>query len=191
MLDGEVDVVADGERYTLRAGRRLLDAASAACTRSTRPAAVTARWLETCAPGLPDVTPTASSATGTGCATDYSQSGWRPASSIARSTACGLRHRLAVLVRGHRVGDRAAAGLHVRDAVLDDDGADVDRGVELAGVAEVADRAAVAAALDRLELVDDLHRAHLRRARERARRQRRAQRVHRADARRAGAPRRR
>ena len=78
-----------------------------------------------------------------------------------------LGDRLAVLVGGHGVGDGPAPGLQVRDAVLDDDGADVDRGVELAGVAQVADRAAVAAALDRLELVDDLHRAHLRRARER------------------------
>ena len=94
-----------------------------------------------------------------------------------------LGDRLLVLVRGLGVGDRAAAGLHVGDAVLDDDRADVNRGVEIAGIAEVADRAAVAAALDRLELVDDLHRAHLRRARERARRQHRAQRVHRADAR--------
>ena len=73
-----------------------------------------------------------------------------------------------------------AAGLHVRDAVLDDDGADVDAGVEVARVGQVADRAAVGAALDRLELVDDLHRADLRRARQRARGQRRAQRVHRA-----------
>ena len=68
-------------------------------------------------------------------------------------------------------------------AVLDDDGADVDAGVEIAGVADPADRAAVAAALDRLELVDDLHRADLGRARQRARRQHRAQRVERADVR--------
>jgi len=44
----------------------------------------------------------------------------------------------------------------VGDAVLDHDGADVDAGVEVARVAEVADRAAVAAALDGLELFDDL-----------------------------------
>ena len=61
------------------------------------------------------------------------------------------------------------AGLHVRDAVLDHDRADVDAGVEVARVAQVADRAAVEAALRRLELVDDLHRADLRRARQRAR----------------------
>ena len=92
-----------------------------------------------------------------------------------------LRTRLLELVRGLGVGDRAAAGLDVGDAVLDHDGADVDAGVEVAGVGQPADRAAVAAALDGLELVDDLHRAHLRRARQRARREDRAQRVHRAD----------
>ena len=88
----------------------------------------------------------------------------RTASSIARSTPPRLGHRLLVLVVGLGVGDGAAAGLDVGDAVLDHDGADVDAGVEVAGVAQVADRAAVAAALDRLELVDDLHRADLRRA---------------------------
>ena len=76
-----------------------------------------------------------------------------------------LVHRLVVLVGGLGVGDRAAAGLDVDLAVLDDDGADVDRGVEVAVPGEVADRAAVGAALVRLELVDDLHRPHLRRAR--------------------------
>ena len=49
-------------------------------------------------------------------------------------------------------------------------------------VAQIADRAAVEAALHRLQLVDDLHRADLRRARERAGRQAGAQRVHRAAA---------
>ncbi len=87
------------------------------------------------------------------------------------------------LVVGLGVGDGAAARLDVSDAVLDHDGADVDAGVELAGVARLADRAAVAAALDRLELVDDLHRADLGRARQRARGQHRAQRVERAHAR--------
>ena len=181
MLDGEVDVVADGERYTLRpamsSGRP-----SAACTRSTRCAAARRAGWRRARPSRPDATPTASSATGTGCGADYSQPTWRPASSIARSTACAFETDSRYSLAGMRVGDGAAARLQVRDAVLDDDGADVDRGVELAGVGEVADRAAVAAALDRLELVDDLHRADLRRARERARRERRAQRVHRADA---------
>src|SRR5437660_9154459 len=70
-----------------------------------------------------------------------------------------LRLGLPELVVGLRVGDGAAAGLNVRDPVLDDDGADVDAGVEVAGIADPADRATVAAPLDRLELVDDLHRA--------------------------------
>src|ERR1700761_4664444 len=72
-----------------------------------------------------------------------------------------LVHRLVPLVVRLRVDDGAAAGLHVHAAVLDHDGADVDRRVEVAVPAQVADRAAVAAALDRLELVDDLHRADL------------------------------
>src|SRR5207253_4810702 len=79
-----------------------------------------------------------------------------------------------------RVGNRAASGLHVQLSVLDDDGADVDRGVEVAVPGEVADGAAVAAALDRLELVDDLHRPHLRGAGQGAGGQGRAQHVYRA-----------
>ena len=113
--------------------------------------------------------------------TSHGQSGWSTASSIACMTPLALATRLLVLVGGLRVGDGAAAGLHVGDAVLDHDRADVDAGVEVAGVGQPADRAAVAAALDRLELVDDLHRADLRRARERAGGQGGAQRVHRAD----------
>src|SRR3954469_25497369 len=89
----------------------------------------------------------------------------------------GLGDRLLVLVLRLGIGDRAAAGLDVGDAVLDHDGADVDAGVEVARVAEVADRAAVAAALDWLELVDDLHRPDLRRPAERAGREHGAQRV--------------
>ena len=54
MLEGEVDVVADGDRYTLRPGRRLLDRASAASTPSTRSTGNTVKWLETSAPGPPD-----------------------------------------------------------------------------------------------------------------------------------------
>ena len=42
--------------------------------------------------------------------------------------------------------------------------ADGDRGVEVAAEVDVADDAGVRPALDRLELVDDLHRPHLRRA---------------------------
>src|SRR3954467_13048078 len=89
---------------------------------------------------------------------------------------------LGQLVRGLRVGDGAAAGLDGRGAVLDYDRADVDARVEVARVAQPADRAAVAAALDGLELVDDLHGADLGRAGQRAGGQHRTQRVHRADA---------
>ena len=66
-------------------------------------------------------------------------------------------------------------------AVLDHHRADVDRGIEVAVPGEVADRAAVGAALVRLELVDDLHRPHLWRPGERPGRKGRAQHVHRAD----------
>src|ERR1700753_2105311 len=76
----------------------------------------------------------------------------------------GLVDGLVPLVARLRVDDGAAAGLHVETAILDHDGANVDRRVEAPVPEEVADRAAVATALDRLELVDDLHRADLGRA---------------------------
>ena len=68
------------------------------------------------------------------------------ASPVARGELDRAQHRprlglgLRELVRWLGVGDRAAAGLHVGEAVLDDDRADVDRRVEVAGVGEVADR---------------------------------------------------
>src|SRR5690606_18934232 len=55
----------------------------------------------------------------------------------------------------------AAPGLDVELAVLDHRSADGDRGVHVAVPAEVTHRAAVDAALDRLQLVDDLHGADL------------------------------
>ena len=94
----------------------------------------------------------------------HGQSGCSIAISTARRTPRALASDSRELVVGLGVGDGAAAGLDVGDAVLEHHRADVDAGVEVAGVAQVADRAAVAAALDRLELVDDLHRADLRRA---------------------------
>ena len=60
---------------------------------------------------------------------------------------------------------------------MDQARADRDREIHLAGERQVADGAAVQPALGRLELVDQLHRAHLRRARQRAGRERRAQHV--------------
>src|SRR3954469_15264950 len=80
----------------------------------------------------------------------------------------GLVDGLLVLVVGLGVGHGAAAGLDVGGAVLDDDRADVDAGVQARRGAEGPDRAAVAAALDGLELVDDLHGPHLGRAAQRA-----------------------
>src|SRR5436853_701080 len=68
----------------------------------------------------------------------------------------GLVDRLGVLVAGLRVGDGAAARLDVQLPVLDDDGADMDRGVEVAVPGEVADGDAVATQLDRIELCIDL-----------------------------------
>ncbi len=50
MLEGEVDVVADGDRYTLRPGD-VFWTASAASTRSTRCKERRCCWLETSAPG--------------------------------------------------------------------------------------------------------------------------------------------
>src|SRR5206468_1035579 len=79
-----------------------------------------------------------------------------------------LVDRLLILQLGHRVGDETGAGLYIDRVAAADERADRDREIEVAGVADVADRAAVDRALVRLELVDDLHRANLGRARERA-----------------------
>jgi hypothetical protein len=83
---------------------------------------------------------------------------------------------------GDRVGHHAGAGLHVQRVVLDDAGADGDGHVHVAGKAEVAAGAAVDAALDGFELVDDLHRADLGRAGQRAGREGGAQHVQAAHA---------
>ncbi|MFN8157979.1 MAG: hypothetical protein U0R68_11220 [Candidatus Nanopelagicales bacterium] len=78
-----------------------------------------------------------------------SGSGWRSASACepagrtveaiatARRTRGGLVAALLVLGLGDRVGHEA--GVRTRDAVLDDAGADRDRGVEVAREVEVAD----------------------------------------------------
>ena len=53
MLEGEVDVVADGDRYTLRRGRRVLDGRRVRpCLLETQRRPVT--WLETRHRGPPD-----------------------------------------------------------------------------------------------------------------------------------------
>ena len=93
----------------------------------------------------------------------------------------GLVAALQVLVVGIGVGDDAGAGLHAGDAVVDEHRADGDRRVEVAAPVDVADDPGVRPALDRLELVDDLHRPHLRRPAHRARRQRGPQHVDRTE----------
>src|SRR3546814_9405141 len=75
--------------------------------------------------------------------------------------------------------DVCSSDLHV--AILDDGGADRDGGVHVAVPAEVADGAAVDATLDRLDLVDDFHRADFRRAGQGAGGERRGQRVQRVE----------
>src|SRR5688572_17950845 len=72
-----------------------------------------------------------------------------------------LALRLLPFGGGLGVGDDASARLDVQLPVLDDRGAQRDGHVHVAVKAQVADRARVDAALHRLQLVDDLHRAHL------------------------------
>ena len=63
MLEGEVDVVADGDRYSLRPGDVFWTGTGcvhAFYETQGRPV----RWLETSAPGPPPATRTATSATG-------------------------------------------------------------------------------------------------------------------------------
>src|SRR5690349_3595203 len=78
----------------------------------------------------------------------------------------GFRLVPALLVLLCRVGieDDAGAGLDVGGSVLDQNRADRDAHVKVAGVAEEADGAGVTASPGWLEFVDDLHGPHLRRA---------------------------
>src|SRR5262249_30182271 len=73
----------------------------------------------------------------------------------------------ALVVLGARVGvgDDAGAGLEEREAVVEDDGADGDTGVDRIARQGVPDGARVRAATVVLELGDQLHRSHLRRSR--------------------------
>ena len=111
-------------------------------------------------------------------------------SSAARMQGARLRLGLLPFELGHRIGDDAGRRLHVQHPVLDDAGADRDRHVHVAGVAQVAAGAAVDAALDGLELVDQLHRPDLGRAGERAGGKGRLQHVDVASSRPAAVPRR-
>src|ERR1043166_10183371 len=69
----------------------------------------------------------------------------------------------AFLLLGLRIGigDDTGAGLHVHVAVLDERGAQHDRGIHVTCSGEITDRAGIKAALFLLKLVDDLHRPHL------------------------------
>ena len=69
--------------------------------------------------------------------------------------------RLEVLLLGHGVGDEPRTGLKRGHPLVDEQRADGDAGVEVAGVVEVPHCAGVSAATGRLELVDDLHRPNL------------------------------
>src|SRR4051794_26506687 len=68
---------------------------------------------------------------------------------------------LIVFALGGGVRDHAGAGLHVGGAVFQHHGAQGNARVGVAVVPEVADGAGVDVALALLELIDDLHRAHL------------------------------
>ena len=102
------------------------------------------------------------------------------AAAAAVSNACALLRHSRSSSAGTESATIPAPGLERGLPVAPDHRADRDRGVEVAGEVDVADHARVRAALGRLELVDDLHRPHLRRAAHRAGRERRAQHVDRA-----------
>ena len=72
---------------------------------------------------------------------------------------------------GNAVGHHSRGGLHIQRTVFNDSGANRDGHVHVACVAEVAACAAVNAALDGFELVDQLHGMHFGRAAEGARRE--------------------
>ena len=101
---------------------------------------------------------------------DHQQHDQNPSStsSAARISARALASVSFHSSSGTESATTPAARLHVEHAVLDDAGADGDCHVHVAGEAQVATGAAVDAALDGFELVDDLHRAHLRRTCQRA-----------------------
>src|SRR3990172_606415 len=73
----------------------------------------------------------------------------------------GLVQALLVLPLGDAVVDDAGPGLDMGHAILEDDGADGDGGVHVAGEADVAHRPGVGATALRLQLGDDLHGPHL------------------------------
>src|ERR1022692_1603244 len=82
------------------------------------------------------------------------------------NTECAAQYRalsqeLLILGLCRAVGDDAAAGLVAVHVVAKYQGANGDRLIHVAAPAEIANRAAVELPADRLEIVDDFHRAHL------------------------------
>src|SRR6187397_52817 len=82
---------------------------------------------------------------------------------------CALGEDLGVLGLRHAVSDDAGARLIAITAVAEDQRANGDRLVQPSACTEVTDRAAVESASLGLQLVDELHRAHLRRTDQRPR----------------------
>src|ERR1035438_4462432 len=80
----------------------------------------------------------------------------------------GLRQRFLVFRFGIRIGNDARADVEMRDAVPADGRADGNVQLAFAVEAEIAHRAAVRPARNRLEFVNDLHRAEFRRTRDAA-----------------------
>jgi hypothetical protein len=67
-------------------------------------------------------------------------------------------HGLLPLLFRNGIGDDAATGLNMQHPILENGGANGDGGIHIAGPRQIADRAGVNPALDRLQFVDDLHR---------------------------------
>src|ERR1700675_2626240 len=68
-----------------------------------------------------------------------------------------LVHGLLILAFGGGIGDDAASGLHVRDAILDDHGAQRDAGVQITSEIHVQHAPGIDTAAGALEFFDDFH----------------------------------
>src|SRR5271169_1936162 len=89
------------------------------------------------------------------------------------NTECAAQYRalsqeLLILALWRAVGDDAAAGLVAVHVVAKYQGANGDCLIHVAAPAKIPDRPAVELPADRLELVDDFHRAYFRRTHQRA-----------------------
>ena len=76
------------------------------------------------------------------------------------------------------VSHHTCSSLHIQRVVFHDAGADSNRDIHITRKTQVATRAAVQATLGGLQLVDQLHRMHLRRTRQGAGRKRRFEHIH-------------